>query len=79
MNGSQSGGAQAINTLHTASSDHALAIFKLGVVWAGIWIGGTEFPGIRDDQADKIKRLLALEAERLTAVPSVATPWEKSE
>ena len=36
------------DTLHEIAERHALAMFKLGVLWAGIWIGGTEFTGVED-------------------------------
>ncbi len=61
----------SIDTLRSLADDQSLAIFKLGVVWAGIWIGGTEFTGISDEDADKMGRLLRREAERLTAIPNI--------
>ena len=61
------------DTLYFMAERHTLATFKLGVLWAGIWIEGTEFPGIEDEQADKIARLLMREAEQLTAIPMVKT------
>ncbi len=64
------------DTLHAIAEKHSLATFKLGVLWAGIWIGGTEFTGVEDAQADKIARLLLREAERLTAIPMVNSSVE---
>ncbi len=71
----QGGPIDQSDTLRSVADKHTLATFKLGVLWAGIWIGGTEFTGIRDDQADKIARLLMLEAERLTAIPMIPTRY----
>ena len=66
------GDGVSVETLASMANNNTLAIFRLGVAWAGIWIGGTEFPGITDGQADKMGWLLIREAERLTAIPMVS-------